>query len=152
MTTSRFLVAMNPDCRIPQQATWTKRVRWPRPARPRGGQFVPDRAPTLIDGLIDRVHIDWPETSFILALPSGVQVFVPRHSAGPRCTADHSGYFGRFVLPYCAVDQTRGGGRCRMTPFAVDGQPTLTPFYEVDLGSGMLVMGAGPALHREEVR
>jgi len=151
MTTSRFLVGINADRRIPEQATFT-RAGWRRPARPRSGQFVPERTPALIDGLIDRVHLDWPETSFILALPSGEQVFVPRHAAGPRCTDDHSGYFGRFVLPYCPVDQTRGGGRCRMTPFAVDQQPTSMPFYEVDLASGLLVMGAGPALHQEEFR
>lgn len=151
MTTSRFLVGINADRRIPEQATFT-RAGWRRPARPRSRQFVAERTPALIDGLIDRVHLDWPETSFILALPSGEQVFVPRHSAGPRCTTDHSGYCGRFVLPYCAADQTRGRGRCRMTPFAVDEPPTSTPFYEVDLPSGMLVMGACPARHQEGVR
>jgi len=144
MSTSRFLVGITADRRIPEQATFT-RAAWRRTGRPRGGQFVPERAPALIDGLIDRVHLDWPETSFVLALPSGEQVFVPRHAAGPRCTADHAGYFGRFVRPYCAVDQSRGEGRCRMTPFAVDEQPSPTPFYEVDIASGLLVKGAGPA-------
>ena len=149
MTPSRFLVGIKPDHRIPEQSTSTH-SRWRRPARPRSGLFVPDLAPTLIDGLIDRVHIDWPETSFILTLPTGEQIFMPRHTDGPRCAADHSGYFRHWVLPFCAVDPTRSGGRCRMNPVAVGEQPALTPFYEIDLRSGMLVMGAGPASHRDE--
>ena len=151
MATSRFLVGINPDHRIPEQMT-AGHSRWRRPARPRSGQFVPDSAPTLIDGLIDRVHLDWPETSFILALPSGEQVFIPRHTDGPPCAAAHSGYFRQFVLPFCVVDPTLGGGRCRMTPVAVDEQPALTPFYDIDLRSGTLVMGAGPAPQRHPAR
>jgi len=148
MTTSRFLVGVTPDHRIPEQMT-SGHPRWRRPARPRTGQCVPDRAPTLIDGLIDRVHLDWPQMSFILALPSGERVFMPRHTDGPPCVAAHSGYFRQFVLPFCQVDPTRSGGRCRMTPVAVDEQPALTPFYEIDLRSAMLVMGAGPASRRD---
>lgn len=148
MTTSRFLVGINPDQRIPEQMTSTH-PRWRRPGRPRSGHCSPDRAPGLIDGLIGRVHNDWPETAFVLALPSGEEVFVPRHAAGPPCAADHSGYFRECVLPFCATDPTRSGGRCRMKPLAVDEQPALMPFYEIDLRSGMLVMGAGPGPHRD---
>ena len=148
MTTSRFLVGIIADNRIPEQMT-SAHPRWRRPARSRSGQCVPDGAPALIDGLIDRAHIDWPETSFILALPSGEGVFMPRHTDGPPCAADHSGYFRQYVLPFCQVDPTRSGGQCRMKPFAVDEQPAMSPFYEIDLRSGMLVLGSGPAPHRD---
>jgi len=143
MTTSRFLVDINADHPIPEQNSWPH-ARWRRPARLRGGQCVPAIAPSLIDGLIDRVHLDWPDTSFILALPSGEEVFVPTHFSGPRCAAEHRGYYALFVLPFVRVDPTRGGGRCRMKPVTLDEPPARVPFYEIDLRSGMLVMGAGP--------
>ena len=143
LTTSRQWVGVEPAQRIPEQVT-AAQPRWRRPARPRTGQHVPERAPNLIDGLIDRVHTDWPETSFILSLPSGEQIFMPWHVDGPPCAVDHTGYFRRCVLPFCQVSPSRGGGRCRMTPVALDDQPARTPFYAVDLRTGMLVMGAGP--------
>jgi hypothetical protein len=148
MTTSHSLVGVTPDNRIPEQMT-SAYPGWRRPARPRAGVCVPDRAPTLIDGLINRVHIDWPEAAFVLGLPSEEQVFVPPHTDGPLCAADHSGYFRQCVLPLYAVDPTRSGGRCRMKPLAVDHHPPIMPFYEIDLRSGMLVMGAGSAPHRD---
>src|SRR4051794_32357301 len=146
MTTSRFLFAVDRG-HHPDQ-TVTSPHRWHRPARPRAGQYVADRAPTLIDGLIDRAHGTSPETSFILSLPSGEQVLVPPHTAEQPCVARHSGYFRRCVLPFCELGPSRRGGRCRMTPVGRQGHPVSAPFYEVDLRSGMLVMGAGPATFR----
>lgn len=116
--------------------------RWRRPGRPRTGQYVAARAPMLIDGLIDRAHSDWPETSFVLSLPSGEQVFVLPHRDGPPCVAGHSGYVSICVLPFSRVAPGRSGGRCRMTPVDSQGQPAPTPFYEIDVRSGMLILGA----------
>lgn len=145
MTTSRLVVGVDPVRQIPERAT-SAQHRWRRQTRPRTGQYGPERAPRLIDGLIDRVHLDWPETSFILWLPCGEQIFVPRHAGGGPCGAQHSGYFRRLVLPFCQVGPSCRGGRCRMTPVALDGHSAPAPFYEVDLRSGMLVLGAGPAI------
>lgn len=150
MTTSRLVVGVNPDRLILEQPTPAQH-RWRRQTRPRTGEYGPERAPSLIDGLIDRAHVAWPETSFILSLPSGEQIFMPRHTGGAPCGAEHSGYFRRLVLPFCRVDRSRRGGRCRMTPVALDGSSAPVPFYEVDLRSGMLVLGAGPAI-RSSVR
>ena len=61
------------------------------------------RAARLIDALIDHAHSDWPETCFVLRMPSGEDVFLPAHrSGGTPCPLGHAGYFRDRVRPFCA--------------------------------------------------
>jgi hypothetical protein len=108
---------------------------------------IAELAPELIDLLIDRVHYEWPESSFVLRTPSGEQVLVPSHLAGgPRCIRGHARYFKDLVLPFCEVDPIRRGGRYRMVPLAPGGGARVdAPCYELNLRSGVLTVGTGSA-------
>lgn len=96
------------------------------------------RAGQLIDGLIDRVHQEWPSTTFILELPTGEQVLLPRHAVGLEpCRESHAGYFSSVVRPLCAAAPTpRSRGWCWMVPLR-DSQ-TQPPDYCLELRSGMV--------------
>lgn len=80
----------------------------------------------LIDDLIDRAHSEWPSVTFILTLPTGEQVLLPRHRAGlTACDDEHSGYFSSVIRPHCTADPVpRAGGICRMVP---SGRPPAHP-------------------------
>ena len=97
------------------------------------------RTRRLIDGLIDRAHSDWPAVTFVLALPSGEQVLLPRHLAGlAPCDDRHSGYFSSVVRPHCAAEPVqRVRGTCRMVPLR--GSARHPPEYRLELRSGEVV-------------
>ncbi len=98
------------------------------------------RARQLIDALIDRVHTDWPTVAFVLRLPSGEQVMLPRHQEGmAECAPGHSRYFSDRVRPFCEVDPTPcHGGRCWATPLTPENDPSDIPVYVVDRRLGIL--------------
>jgi hypothetical protein len=93
----------------------------------------------LIDGLIDRAHSEWPTVTFVIALPSGEQVLVPRHLAGlASCDGQHSGYFNTVIRPRCGSDPVpRVRGTCRMVPLR--GSSRHPPEYRLELRSGEVV-------------
>jgi len=98
------------------------------------------RAGRLIDGLINGVHHRWPGAAFIIKLPTGEELLVPRHGAGAtECTNSHSSYFRLRVLPYCEVNPTpRLPGKCTLRPVVgIDGGAYI-PAYSLDLGSGLV--------------
>ena len=102
----------------------------------------------LIDELIDRAHSEWPSVTFVLALPSGEQVLLPRHLAGlAPCADQHDGYFNTVIRPHCAADPVpRVRGTCRMVPLR--GSARHPPEYRLELRSGEVVTvttpGGGP--------
>ncbi len=96
----------------------------------------------LIDGLIDRAHSEWPSVTFVLALPSGERVLLPRHLAGTGpCEGRHSGYFTTVIRPHCAADPApHARGTCLMVPLRGSARPA--PEYRLELRSGQVVTSA----------
>ena len=92
----------------------------------------------LIDGLIDRVHEEWPAITFILELPNGEQVLLPRHIVGlDPCLEHHAGYFSSVVRPLCAAaPTTRSRGCCWMVPLR--DSPSQPPDYCLELRTGLV--------------
>ena len=99
------------------------------------------RARQLIDALIDRVHTDWPTVAFVLRLPSGEQVMLPRHRQGAaECADGHTGYCADRILPFCQAHPTpRHGGRCWATPLTTKDDPTTIPSYIADRRLGVVI-------------
>lgn len=97
------------------------------------------RTRRLIDGLIDRAHSEWPSVTFVLALPTGEEVLLPRHLAGlAPCDGQHSGYFNTVIRPHCAADPVpRVRGTCRMVPLR--GSARHPPEYRLELRSGQVI-------------
>jgi hypothetical protein len=87
----------------------------------------------LVDGLIDRVHSEWPSVTFVMAFPTGEQVLLPPHRAGlPPCEHAHDGYFNAVIGPHCAADPLpRARGTCRLVPLR-----GTSPEYWLELRSG----------------
>jgi hypothetical protein len=102
------------------------------------GETSTERTRRLIDGLIDHAHAQWPTITFVLQLPSGEEILVPRHINGlPQCGPQHIGYYSRQVRPFCQFDPVpRHRGSCRVAPIA--GASPEVPSYSVDLQSGVL--------------
>ena len=100
------------------------------------------RAQRLIDGLIGEAHRSWPGMVFILQLPSGEEMLLPRHRAEANAGDDHhSGYLQQYVLPHCTVDPTRSrNGRCSVRPVPGISGCSEVPVYVLDLQSGLVTI------------
>jgi hypothetical protein len=102
------------------------------------GESSDQRTRRLIDALIDHAHLEWPTVTFVLRLPSGEELLVPRHVNGlAQCQSGHAGYYSHHVRPFCQFDPVpRHRGSCRVAP--LPGGSIDVPTYVVDLRSGVL--------------